>query len=48
MNTIWSDCIQGIGTLYASRSLRFSDYFKEKYISAFELKDGLRIRKSQS
>lgn len=43
MHTIWSDCIQGIGTLYASRSLQFSDYFKEKYMSAFGLEDGRKI-----
>lgn len=43
MHTIWSDCIQGIGTLYASRSLRFSDDFKEKYMSAFGLEDGQKI-----
>ncbi len=43
MHTIWSDCIQGIGTLYTSRSLRFSDDFKEKYMSAFGLEDGQKI-----
>lgn len=35
MNTIWSDYIQSIDTLYLSRKLRFSDVFKEKYINAF-------------
>lgn len=43
MHTIWSDCIQGIGTLYDSRSLRFSDDFKEKYMNAFGLEDGQKI-----
>ena len=37
MNTIWSTYIQGIGTLYQSRSLRFADLFKEKYVSAFDM-----------
>lgn len=35
MNTIWSDYIQSIDTLYLSRKLRFSDAFKEKYMNAF-------------
>ena len=46
MNTIWSTYIQGIGTLYQSRSLRFADLFKEKYVSAFDIgerKDILEI-----
>ena len=45
MNTIWSTYIQKIGTLYQSRNLRFSDLFREKYISCFCLPDmqGLQI-----
>ena len=46
MNTVWSTYVQGIGTLYQSRSLRFADTFKEKYISAFDIggrKDILEI-----
>lgn len=39
MNTIWSTYIQSIGTLYLSRSLKFADAFKEKYLTAFALKD---------
>ena len=39
MNTIWSNYIQSIGTLYASRSLRFSDYYKNKYQEIFEIED---------
>lgn len=35
MNTIWSDYVQNTGTLYFSRILRFSDEYKEKYMSAF-------------
>ena len=45
-NTLWSDYIQRIGTLYLSRSLRFDDTFKQKYISAFAIdgkKDMLEI-----
>ena len=43
MNTIWSTYIQNIGTLYFSRSLRFSDYFKEKYKKFFEIEDKRNI-----
>ena len=39
MNTIWSDHIQNIGTLYLSRTLRFSDIYKEKYQNAFRIDD---------
>lgn len=39
MNTIWSTYIQNIGTLYFSRSLRFADQFKEKYMKAFGVED---------
>lgn len=37
MNTVWSTYVQKIGTLYLSRSLRFSDLFKERYMAAFEI-----------
>ncbi len=37
MNTVWSDYVQSIGTLYLSRSLRFSDLFREKYTRAFQI-----------
>lgn len=40
MNTFWSDQVQGIGTLYRSRSLRFYDRFKEMYTSAFRISGG--------
>ena len=43
MNTIWSTYIQNIGTLYFSRSLRFSDYFKEQYKKVFEIEDKRNI-----
>ena len=32
MNTTWSTYVQNINTLYSSRSIRFADEFKEKYI----------------
>ena len=41
MNTIWSTYVQRAETLYCSRALRFSDLFREKYMSAFAI-DGRR------
>lgn len=43
MNTIWSTYIQNIGTLYLSRTLRFSDVFKEKYKNAFGIDNNSKI-----
>lgn len=43
MDTVWSTYIQKIGTLYLSRSLRFSDFFKEFYINRFMIDDKHRI-----
>ncbi len=43
MNTIWSTYVQRIGTLYETRSLRFSDLFKDKYQEAFMLENKKRI-----
>lgn len=43
MNTIWSTYLQGIRTLYSTRSLRFSDIFKEKYQNAFSIEDKQKI-----
>lgn len=43
MNTVWSTYIQSIGTLYLSRSLRFSDAFKERYVNAFQLPENSNI-----
>ena len=37
MNTIWSTYLQKIGTLYLSRTLRFSDLVREKYQSVVRL-----------
>ena len=39
MNSDWSKYIQGINTLYCSRSLRFSDMFREKYLNAFGIEN---------
>lgn len=43
MNTIWSDCVQNTGTLYLSRSLRFSDEYKKEYMDAFDIVGRKRI-----
>lgn len=43
MNRDWSTFIQGIGTLHSSRTLRFSDEFREMYMNAFRIPDGGRI-----
>ena len=43
MNTIWSDYVQNTGTLYFSRTLRFSDAYKEKYVKAFRIDNKKRI-----
>lgn len=43
MNTVWSTYIQNIGTLYLSRSLRFSDAFKDRYVNAFNIPENSKI-----
>lgn len=43
MNTIWSSYIQSIGTLSASRALRFADCFREEYTRAFQMEPGSRV-----
>ena len=43
MNTIWSDYIQKVGTLYSSRQLRFSDLFKNQYLNAFQIHNQSRM-----
>ena len=44
MDTVWSQYIQGCMTLYASRSLRFHDRFRDRYLPLFDLPEGpLRI-----
>ena len=44
-NTIWSEHVQGIQTLYLSRKLRFHDMFFEQYKETFDLGrvDGMKI-----
>lgn len=37
MNTIWSDNIQGVMTLFLSRKLRFDDCFRKQYEALFSL-----------
>lgn len=37
MNTIWSENVQGVMTLYLSRKLRFDDLFFEQYEKTFDL-----------
>lgn len=44
MNTIWSDNIQGIKTLYLSRKLRFDDFFYGQYKDIFSLDEGRKLR----
>lgn len=45
MNTIWSEHVQGIMTLFLSRKLRFDDRFFEQYKNSFALDQsaGLKI-----
>jgi ubiquinone/menaquinone biosynthesis C-methylase UbiE len=44
MNTIWSENIQGIKTLYLSRKLRFDDFFFEQYEKLFSLDKSRKLR----
>lgn len=44
MNTNWSDYVQGVGTLYLSRMLRFSDQHRQAYMQAFDLDGARRLR----
>lgn len=37
MNSVWSDNVQGVLTLYLSRKLRFDDMFFEQYLNLFNL-----------
>ncbi len=45
MNTVWSDYIQGIDTLYLSRRDRFDDAFSDRYKQLFSLdaRQNLRV-----
>lgn len=44
MNTIWSEHVQGIMTLYLSRKLRFDDIFFEQYKNLFHLDHSSKLR----
>ena len=44
MNTIWSDNIQGVMTLYLSRKLRFHDHFFDQYRRLFALDEDSELR----
>ena len=44
MNTIWSEHVQGIMTLYLSRKLRFDDMFFEQYKKLFHLDHNAKLR----
>ncbi|MBQ7324175.1 MAG: methyltransferase domain-containing protein [Clostridia bacterium] len=44
MNVIWSKYVQGIGTLYLSRKLRFDDRFASQYKVAFDLDETKPLR----
>lgn len=43
MNTIWSDYVQSVHTLYDSRRLRFSDRFRAQFEPLFGLPDCCRV-----
>ena len=44
MNTIWSDHVQGVKTLYLSRKLRFDDLFFSQYEASFQLDGKARLK----
>lgn len=44
MNTIWSENVQGVQTLFLSRRLRFDDVFAQQYRRAFGLDEGKALR----
>lgn len=44
MNNIWSKRIQGIGTLYYSRKLRFDDMFFEQYKPLFGFDENKNLK----
>lgn len=44
MNTIWSEHVQGIMTLYLSRKLRFDTMFFDQYKSLFNLNQSSKLR----
>ena len=44
MNTLWSDHVQGVQTLYLSRKLRFDDQFFAQYQKVFNLDQTAELR----
>lgn len=44
MNTVWSENVQGVMTLYLSRKLRFDDVFFSQYEKVFRLDPAKKIR----
>lgn len=44
MNTVWSENIQGVMTLYLSRKIRFDDLFYEQYERLFSLDKSQELR----
>ena len=44
MNTVWSEEIQGVLTLYLSRKLRFDDVFFPRYEPLFDLDRGRALK----
>lgn len=42
-NTIWSTFIQTADLLYSSRSLRFRNDYREQYLKAMDVRDGMSI-----
>lgn len=44
MNSIWSDHVQGVMTLYLSRKLRFDDIFFAQYEKLFDLDHSRKLR----
>ena len=44
MNTVWSDNVQGIMTLYLSRKLRFDDMFFKEYKDIFDIDQKKKLK----
>ena len=44
MNTIWSENVQGIMTLYLSRKLRFDDMFFRQYKDFFDIDPDKKLK----
>ena len=44
MNIVWSSYVQGIGTLYLSRKLRFDDMFADRYKPLFRIDENRKIK----